>query len=205
MSTDVAATRQVQVEEIIILHGQVRGIDLKKGDKVKILSTIGGQVAELAFRDYEPGTTRGFNGLKTYGEVRQILRAKEGSVFINGNGEHVLKIVEDRSHGGHDLLFPGCKKEIFQGKKPGCRDMLADTLGIPRRSLPSTIGLFMDVEDFRIVPSRSRAGDYLVLEALQEVRIGITSCADDRESKSSNEATNNPTPCDIRLTVMRSS
>jgi len=190
---------------ITIPHGQVRALDLKKGDRVKVLSTKGGQVAELVFEGYEPGTTRGFNGLKTYGEVRQILKAKEGAVLINGDGEHILKIVEDRSHAGHDLLFPGCKKEIFKGKKLGCRDMLAAVLGVPRSRLPSTVGLFMDVEDFRIVPSRSKPGDYVVLEALKDVRVGITSCADDAESKGSQEATNNPTPCDIQLTLIRGS
>lgn len=181
-------------KEFIIPHGTVRAFKLKTGDRIKIETVQGGQVADLVFKDFSQSFTRDKAGRRIYGKSKLSLTATAGDILYDNDCKPVLQILEDKSHSKHDLLWSGCRKEIFDGKRLGCRDMLSKALRISRVKLPATFNIFMDVDDLTLTPSRSKPGDYVILKALVDVEVGITSCP--------GESNVNPNPSEIRVTTV---
>lgn len=177
----------------VIPHGGVKVFKLKAGDRIKIETVRGGQVADLVFQDFSQSFTRDKAGRRKYKKSKQSLTATAGDILYDNDCKPVLEIVEDKSNSTHDLIWSGCRKEIFEGKKLGCRDMLSKALRIPRLKLPATFNIFMDVEDYSLTPSRSKPGDYVILKALIDVEVGVTACP--------GESNVNPNPSEIRVTV----
>jgi uncharacterized protein YcgI (DUF1989 family) len=166
----------------IIPNGTAKGFEVKKGAKVKISIPRGGQVADMAFPDFSQSLTRDLNAAGR----KMIFHAEEGTIFYDGEGIAHLKLVESRGSSKHDLLFPGCRKEMYEGKL-GCRDLLSEAIGIPRRELAGVCSFFMNVKRGEIYPSSARPGDYVVLEALRDLTLGISSCPDQGASPTLSE------------------
>lgn len=181
------------VKEFTIPHGSIRAFKLRVGDRIKIETVRGGQVADLVFKDFSQSFTRDKAGRRKYKKSKQSLTVTAGDILYDNDCKPVLEILEDKSRSKHDLIWSGCRKEIFDGKKLGCRDMLSKALRIPRLKLPATFNIFMDVEDLSLTPSRSKPGDHVILKALVDVEVGITACP--------GESNVNPNPSEIRVTV----
>lgn len=159
-------------------------LDLHKGDAVIISTPNGGQVSDVTFIGFDQAMSRNVNGWRRYNVPKIATRFEEGDVLVDGDRNPILRLVRNRSSAGHDLLFPGCWKELYNDGRPGCRDVLSGLFGVERQHLPSMATMFMEVRDFQIVPTPARAGDSVELEALCDVKIGLTACPDDIECNS---------------------
>jgi uncharacterized protein YcgI (DUF1989 family) len=196
--------------KVIIAHGAAKKFTLKKSDKFRVESVSGGQVADLVFENFNQTLTRDIlrHSLK---RRKSIFRAITGTILYDNDIQPRLKLVENRTRSSHDLLFPGCRKELFDGRKKGCLDLLAEALEIPRIRIPAVISLFMDVKGEEIMPSSVKAGEYVVFEALTNVDVAITSCPSElgrwsRQSKSKflwPHGHPNPNPSEIKVVVNR--
>jgi uncharacterized protein YcgI (DUF1989 family) len=165
----------------IIPNGSAEAFEVSKGKTIKICVPKGAQVADLTFPNFNQSLTRDMNS-----DTRQIDKALEGTILYDGAGKGYLKLFKSASLASHDLLFPGCRKEMYK-KKLGCRNLLSKALNIPLEALPSVCSFFMDVKDGKIMPSSANPGDYVLLEALENVKIGISSCPDKSSSPSLSE------------------
>ena len=110
------------------------------------------------------------------GRKRPMFEITCGLSLYDNACSPVLKMIENRSRSAHTMLLPGCRKEIFDGKKKGCLDLISDALGLPREKVPSCVSFFFNLEDGEVIPSTAERGDCVVLKALKDVTVGLTSC-----------------------------
>lgn len=198
------------IEEVIIPHGTASKFSLKRGDRLRVESVKGGQVADLVFEDFNQTLTRDIlrHGLK---RRKPVFKAIPRTILYDNDIQPRLRMVENRTKASHDLLFPGCRKELFDGKKKGCLDLLAEALGIPRIRVPAVVSLFMDVKRGEIAQSKVKPGDYVVFEALGDMDLAITSCPSEpgvwsREPKAGflwPHGHPNPNPSEIKVMITR--
>lgn len=113
-----------------------------------------------------------------------------GHTLYSNRSRPMWTIVSD-TVGRHDFLLTPCSPDTFRiiygttGHHPSCFENLATALapfGIAPDAIPTTLNVFMNVEiapsgELRILPPRSRAGDYLLLRAEMDMIVGITACS----------------------------
>ena len=165
------------------------GVEVRSGQRVKVIAVQGKQIADLfAFvlgsRDesLSPGNTRG--------KVRSIYPVL-GEPFYS-NKRRPLMLLEEDTVGVHDLLAPACDyyfyKDLGFEDHPSCRGNLVSTLtrfGFEPDSLPDPHNLFQNtpVVDLdgrkEALESPAKAGDYVVLRALEDLLVIVTACSVD--------------------------
>ncbi|WP_225767266.1 DUF1989 domain-containing protein [Inquilinus sp. Marseille-Q2685] len=162
------------------------GLVLKRGERLRIIDTEGGQTGDLLAYSLD-GSERLSNG-RSFDYGGRIYLST-GDVLWSDRSNPMLTIVEDQV-GRHDFLYAPCSLEMYRiqyGVKdhhPNCHDNLCAALrelGIEPHPLPTAFNVFMNVEvtpDGRlvIVPPRSRAGDAIVLRAETDLAVAISSC-----------------------------
>ncbi len=159
-------------------------VDLKKADRMIVKTVDGGQVSDMTFIGFDQAMTRNFNGWRRYNAPKLATSLVEGDALVDGDLNSVLHLVKSHSSAGHDLLFPGCWRELYDDGRLGCRDILSELFKVERKNLPHMATWFMDVKEMRIVPSTGRPGDHVELEALRDVVVGLTACPDNVECNS---------------------
>ena len=162
---------------------------LNKGQHLKVIDPEGEQVADLvAFNRHD---TREFiSSGRTLDYASKIYLTKGDPLYSN-RSNIMLNIVED-TVGTHDFLLAPCSAEMFKiiykDKEPhqGCFGNLSTALkpyGIEADNVPVAFNVFMNVRvdaetgALRVDPPRSKAGDYLVVEAQMDLIIGLTACS----------------------------
>lgn len=181
-----------QISDVIISYGTARPFKLLEGDKIRIETPKGGQVSNLSFEYFNQGLTRDYDRIRRnlkHTDFKAVL----GTILCDNDSVPVLEMTENHSSASHDLLFVGCRKEVFKDGRKGCLDLIAEALSVPRLRIPPTLPLFLDVEDFQMVPSKSKPGDHVVFSVLRDVDVGVTSCP----------APFSPNPSEIRVTITR--
>ena len=103
----------------------------------------------------------------------------------------MFEIIED-TVGKHDFLLTPCSAEMFRiiygHTEPhrGCEGNLAAVLkeyGISKDNIPVCFNIFMNVEvnsetgKIAVLPPKSKAGDYVILEAQMDLIVGMTACS----------------------------
>jgi uncharacterized protein YcgI (DUF1989 family) len=182
------------VREIVLEPGEVTAFLVEKGAKFMII-TMGGQTSDLSFRGLSQAITREKAGFEKYRKPRMVLRLKMGAILYDANYRPTLKLVDSNTD-EHDFLWPGCSKEMFRTfygiEKEGCRDLLKRALKIGEKNNMDVVSFFMYMgENYEILPSKAKAGDYVTLKALRRVKVGVTACPDDLLA--------NPTPNRIKI------
>jgi uncharacterized protein YcgI (DUF1989 family) len=113
-----------------------------------------------------------------------------GHTLYSNRSRAMWTIVGD-TVGRHDFLLTPCSPDTFRiiygntDHHPSCFGNLSRALapfGIAPDAIPTTLNVFMNVEvaptgELRILPPRSRAGDYLLLRAEMDMIVGITACS----------------------------
>jgi len=189
--------RRLLVEEIVLKPGEATAINLKNGDKLMII-TMGGQTSDLSFKGLSQSITRERMGYEKYGRPVQSLRLGVGDVIYDTTYVPTLRII-DSSVEYHDVLWPGCSRAMFKQfynvDKDGCRDLLRRVLELDDDYDLEVVSFFMRLgENYEILPSTAKPGDYVTLLALRDIRIGVTACPDDLLA--------NPTPSEIRVRLL---
>lgn len=114
----------------------------------------------------------------------------EGDILYSNRSTPLVKIIADKV-GRHDFLLTPCSKDTFSiiygDKNPhhGCEGNLQEAFaeqGLKLEGLPTTFNIFMNVEldnngHMTVAPPRSKAGEYIILEAMEDLIVGLTACS----------------------------
>ncbi|MBC5830011.1 MAG: urea carboxylase-associated family protein [Candidatus Eremiobacteraeota bacterium] len=161
---------------------------LRKGQSLRIIDPQGQQVADLAaFCARAPGEWLSSGRTIDY---NQTIYVTSGAILYSNRSNPMFRIGEDRVR-RHDFLLTPCSEEMFKllgrcdGPHPSCLGNLASALqpfGIASDQIPTTFNVFMNVEVsssgvLRVGTPQSRAGDFVDLEALCELIVGLTACS----------------------------
>lgn len=167
-------------------------VRLQRGDVLQIVDPYGEQVADLAIFNAE-SRTDAFSPGRTI-DYNESLHVSSGSALYSHAGVELARIVED-SVGIHDILIAPCRSEMFarrgEFQHPSCQANLSSVLsdfGISDDMVTTTLNVFMNIAieeggRIRLGPPASAAGDFIKLEAVCDLVVGIAAC--------SSELTNN--------------
>ena len=200
MSTKIQMVSQVHIPRMT-----GGGAEVRAGQRVKIIAVQGKQIADLfAFvlaspDEYlSPGHTR-----RKVGSIYPVLGKP-----LYSNRRNPLLLLEEDTVGVHDLLSPACDyylyKDLGFDEHSSCRGNLVATLErfkVTPQSLPDPHNIFqntpiVDLEGHQEVrESPSKAGDYVLLEAMQDLLVIVTACSMDRGPA------NGGNPTDLMLEV----
>ena len=163
--------------------------ELACGQRLKVIDPQGEQVADLlAYRRDDIGEALSSGRSIDYAASIYL---GIGDLLYSNRSNAMLEIVED-TVGRHDFLLTPCSAEmvriIYGDAKPhrGCFGNLAAALaryGVAADQIPTAFNIFMNVAvdagtgAVSVLPPLSRAGDYIVFEARQDLVIGLTACS----------------------------
>lgn len=180
----------MKIEKGTIPAQSGRGLELRRGDRLKVIDPEGEQVADLfCFDRLDPRDALSSGRSIDYNDT---VRFTAGHRLYSFSGKVMLEILED-SCGTHDFLVTPCSQQMFEmispgcGYHPSCQENLAKAFapfGIEEHRLGTTFNTFMNVpvgEQGRIgvIPPRSKAGDYVLFRADCDLYVGLTACADE--------------------------
>ena len=161
---------------------------LGKGQRLTVIDPEGSQVADLlafAAADVREVISNG----RTF-DYEETIALTTGNRLWSNRSRVLLTIVED-TVGSHDFLLTPCSEDTFRHFYPdkpvhrGCFGNLAEALapyGIEPDAIPVAFNCFMNVPvdaagRVSVLPPKSGAGDRLVLEAAEDLIIGLTACS----------------------------
>jgi uncharacterized protein len=164
------------------------GFRMKKGQRLKVTDLKGEQVSDF-FAFLEANPAEYLSSGRTLDYLSKIYVGK-GDTLYSSESRPMAKIVED-TVGKHDFLLTPCSKDTFriiygdQDPHRGCEGNLLGAFrkqGLDLPSLPVTFNIFMNVVlsetgALTVAAPRSRAGDYVVIEALEDLIVGLTACS----------------------------
>lgn len=165
-----------------------KAFSLKKGERLKITDISGAQVSDVVFFNAHD-TREKFSAGKTMDFEETILLTTNHFLWSN-RGRKLMKIVED-TNGRNDVLLAPCSQQTFEimyGIKedhPSCFNNLAINLKeflIEEDHIPTAFNAFMNVQfdesgKLQVLEPTSKAGDFILLEALEDLIMGMTSCS----------------------------
>ena len=164
-------------------------LTLDKGQRLTVIDPQGEQVADLlAFNRAD--TNEVISSGRTLDYVSRLFLTTGDPIYSNRSNV-LLRIVED-TVGRHDFLLTPCSADTFRiiygEDEPhrGCFGNLAAALapyGITADRIPVAFNVFMNVAvdgrsgEIRVEPPLSKAGDYVVFKAEQDLIVGLTACS----------------------------
>lgn len=167
--------------------GEVTGILVSEGQKVRVATLSGGQVVDTwAFGapDFEEYLSMAHTRTALYST-----RFQKGDALVSNYFSPLLVFSEDTTDGYHDSLHAACSAASYTffgdtERYPNCEDNLQHTLreyGIPYRVTPPPWNLFEKSfvsEDglIRDEPTSAKEGDYVELLASQDLLLVFSAC-----------------------------
>jgi uncharacterized protein YcgI (DUF1989 family) len=164
------------------------GFTLRRGQVLRVIDPLGEQVSDLiAFGD--PDRAEWLSSGRSI-DYNDTVLFTAGHALYSNRSRVMLTIVGD-TVGRHDFLYTPCSQETFTliykrpEPHPSCFENLSRSLagfGIAPDGIPTTFNIFMNVEfggdgRLRVLPPRSRSGDYIELRAEMDLVIGLTACS----------------------------
>jgi uncharacterized protein YcgI (DUF1989 family) len=162
---------------------------VKKGDRIKIVDLQGEQVADfICFNQSDKAEYLSSGRTIDYAET---IFLTAGHPFYSNRSNVMFEMIED-TVGRHDFLLTPCSAETFKiiyghtQPHQGCFGNLCNALreyGIEPDNIPITFNVFMHVTvdgntgKVSVLPPKSKAGDYVVLEAKMDLIVGLTACS----------------------------
>jgi uncharacterized protein YcgI (DUF1989 family) len=162
---------------------------IEKGQRLTVIDPQGEQVADLlAFNRNDPEEV--ISSGRTLDYLSRLFLTAGDPIYSN-RSNILLRILED-TVGRHDFLLTPCSADTFRiiygdaAPHRGCFGNLAEALapyGVTADRIPVAFNVFMNVAvdgqsgELRVLPPLSKAGDYVVFEAEQDLIIGLTACS----------------------------
>ena len=161
---------------------------VEKGQRIKVIDVKGEQVSDLVcFAQND--TSEHFSSGRTIDYNGKLLLTTEDTLYSN-RSQPMLTIVADRI-GNHPCLYAPCSQEMFEisygatASHPNCLDNLNKnlapySLNAHHISAPFNIFLHVTISQqgkLGILPPRSKAGDYIELQAEMDLIVGLTACS----------------------------
>lgn len=162
---------------------------LKKGQRLKVTDLQGEQVADLICYN-EHDTAEYLSSGRTMDYAETIFLTK-GHPFYSNRSNILFEMTED-TVGRHDFLLTPCSADTFRiiyghtHPHQGCFGNLSKALeqyGIKPDEIPTTFNVFMhvtvdgDIGKIAVLPPKSKAGDYIIIEAKMDLIVGLTACS----------------------------
>jgi uncharacterized protein YcgI (DUF1989 family) len=162
---------------------------LKKGQRLKVVDLEGEQVSDFVCYNLADKAEYLSSG-RTIDYAETILLTK-GHPFYSNRSNIMFDLVED-TVGRHDFLLTPCSADTFRiiyghtHPHRGCFGNLCAALeqyGISPDAIPISFNIFMhvtvngDTGRVDVLPPKSKAGDYVVLEARMDLLVGLTACS----------------------------
>jgi uncharacterized protein YcgI (DUF1989 family) len=162
---------------------------LKKGQLLKVTDIQGEQVSD--FVCFNLNDKREYLSSGRTMDYAETIFLTKGHPFYSNRSNVMFNIKED-TVGRHDFLLTPCSADTFRiiyghtNPHRGCFGNLVEALapyGIEPDAIPICFNIFMHVivdgETGRIdvLPPKSKAGDYIVIEAHLDLLIGMTACS----------------------------
>jgi uncharacterized protein len=164
------------------------GFELKKGQQLKVTDLKGEQVSDFfCFLKDDPRDCLSSGRTLDYASK---LFLSTGDLLYSSKSVPMARILEDTVR-RHDFLLTPCSKDTFsiiygdQHPHHGCEGNLLKAFaenGIEHDSLPTTFNIFMNViisekGELTVAAPTSKAGDYIIIEALEDLIVGLTACS----------------------------
>ena len=191
-----------RLEVVEVPAASARAVQLRTGDRLRVIDVEGSQVADLvAFAAEDPDEYLA----QAYTRVMlERTKVRVGDQLFSNRMRPLLTIVED-TVGVHDIEFPPCSTRVYElmfdvHGRTGCREHLAGALepfGVAAERVTDPFNAFMHTRDMQILLPTSRAGDYVELRAERDLLVAVSACAGDMNDCNAGRLT------DIRLEVRR--
>lgn len=162
---------------------------LKKGQRLRVVDIEGEQVSDfICFNLHDKAEYLSSGRTIDYAETIYLTK---GHPFYSNRSNIMFHLVED-TVGQHDFLLTPCSADTFRiiygHHQPhrGCLGNLAEALaghGINSDAIPVTFNIFMNVVvdgitgKLSVLPPKSKAGDYIVIESAMDLLVGLTACS----------------------------
>ena len=162
---------------------------LSKGQRLKIIDVEGEQVSDLVAFNADD-THEWISSGRTLDYLGRCLVTKGDAIYSNRS--NVLFEILDDTVGRHDFLLAPCSAEMFKKtyNEPvphrGCFGNLAAALEpykIGPDQIPVALNVFMNVAidgdtgALEVLPPKSKAGDFMIIQASMNLVIGLTACS----------------------------
>jgi len=162
---------------------------LKKGESVIITDIEGEQVSD--FVCFNLHDTKEYLSSGRTIDYAETIFPTTGHPFYSNRSNVMFNILEDKV-GKHDFLLTPCSADTFRiiygDKNPhrGCFGNLCEALepyNILPDDIPICFNIFMNVAvngdtgKIDVLPPKSKAGDYIIIQAEMDLIIGMTACS----------------------------
>jgi uncharacterized protein len=162
---------------------------LKKGQRLYVVDIEGEQVSDLVCYNLHDKAEYLSSG-RTIDYAGTIFLTS-GHPFYSNRSNIMFRMVED-TVGRHDFLLTPCSADTFriiyghQHPHRGCFGNLAEALGafgVEPDAIPVSFNVFMHVTidavtgKVSVLPPKSKAGDFIIIEAAMDLIVGLTACA----------------------------
>lgn len=162
---------------------------LKKGQLLKVTDIQGEQVSD--FVCFNLNDKREYLSSGRTMDYAETIFLTKGHPFYSNRSNIMFNIKED-TVGRHDFLLTPCSADTFRiiyghtTPHRGCFGNLAEALapyGIEPDAIPICFNIFMhvtvngDTGKIDVLPPKSKAGDFIVIEAHMDLLIGMTACS----------------------------
>ncbi|KAI0150167.1 polysaccharide deacetylase family protein [Xylariaceae sp. FL1272] len=171
-------------------------VSIRVGQSIRVTNTHGKQVVD--FWAFNPNDSHDFLSMVHTRTVLRAVAIRKGDALYSTRRKPLLKLVEDTTPGVHDMIWSACDAERYRmqgfvGYHDNCSDNMHGALrdnfpgvNIADDWTPDPLNLFMNVAiDHRggldIRSPKSDKGQYVVLEALADLVIVMSSCPQDME------------------------
>lgn len=166
-----------------------RAFILKKGQLLKVTDIQGEQVSD--FVCFNLNDKREYLSSGRTMDYAETIFLTKGHPFYSNRSNIMFNIKED-TVGRHDFLLTPCSADTFRiiyghtTPHRGCFGNLAEALapyGIEPDAIPICFNIFMhvtvngDTGKIDVLPPKSKAGDFIVIEAHMDLLIGMTACS----------------------------
>lgn len=159
-------------------------IEASSGQEISIIDTDGGQVADF-FAEIK-GTHEEYLSPAVTIDCNESLHVGVGTVLYSNLYRPLFRVIYDDVE-EHDLLFPSCSRNMYDffyhngAGHPNCLDNINNALGT-NRSIIQPVNFFMNTAvdksgRIEIRKPVSKAGDKVVLIALDDCILGISACS----------------------------
>ncbi len=185
----------MNIQSFEILARAALSFDLRVGDKIKIISPHGHQVADFfAFNASNPAEY--LSARHTLVSSTRHLYPRAGQIFLTSLRRPILKFVEDGANEQHEMLLAACDPARYQllgveGHHASCAENLQVVMaarGILVTEIPQPLNLFSSTRaepDGTIIthPNSSQPGDYCIFQMLRDCIVVVSACPFDVETQ----------------------
>ncbi len=177
-------------ETVDIPAREGRGVNLRVGDRVRVIDPEGGQVADVfAFCRDDPSEYHSAEHTRVY--VSRLFPAV-GEQFVTNRRRPILTLAADDSPGIHDMLCAACDPTRYhglgvEGWHASCQENLLGAmrlLGVEPVEVPQPINLFMNIPvgagaELGWLPAPTKPGDSTTLRAELDCHLVVSACPQD--------------------------